>query len=127
MRYLILFLLISFNIQAESLKELSLEYKRYIGTAIIPIMYTRFNRYEPTNEIRLNLDINLTDSLFWDNKIRTRMDSTQFRTISWDFTVGYKIFNNLSIEFEHYSEHLLDVRLSPFPNHNTMGFKWIIK
>ncbi len=82
----------------------------------------------------LNLRVN-TDVLtygYWNNLVHSMTDEDaatgangQFRTVGWNFQLGLHATRWLDIEYEHYSQHLLDYdrRDQHFPVQDSIGIK----
>lgn len=80
----------------------------------------------------LNLNINLSSFLYFDNQIVSRTDSVnssfgQFRMVGWNYRAGIRPFDFLEIGIWHFSKHVLDHSLPyHFPVEDGIEIKLIL-
>jgi len=122
----ILLILASHSAQAQilELKKLDLSYKHYADSTRDPLFYDS----TPKESIDLRLNMDLADIFFWDNLVHSMTNNSQYYMIGWNFQFGIHVTDNLSIQYEHYSKHLLDDRYpyQKFPVEDSIGFTYTI-
>ena len=76
--------------------------------------------------LNLGLDIDMIDEvLFFDNKIVSLHDQSQFRMIGWHFSIGARLTRSFDLYYRHFSGHALDARYEkPFPFEDSVGIRW---
>jgi hypothetical protein len=105
------------------LRELSIQYKRYNEGTRYPYMMTK-----PNDGLNLKMDIDVIGGLYFDNRIVSNTDDGQYRFVGWNFQVGLRLFPALRIQYEHFSQHLME-QVNPatrFPVEDSIGFVWTI-
>lgn len=118
---LLLILLPSFS-WAIGLEEVSIEYNKYLNGRNL-LLYPE----APTQSLSFNLDTSL-NKFFWDNEIKSYTDKNGFRSIAWEFYLGYNIYNTIDVFYRHESQHVLDKKHSfaDFPYENSFGLRLYI-
>lgn len=84
-------------------------------------------------QYNLTMNLGLFDWFYWDNKVFSRTDRDvasgwgQFRYVSWQWSFGVRLTENLMFEYMHRSQHLLDVPYpAPYPLENGLGIRFTI-
>lgn len=124
MKFLFLLLLLPTIALADwhliEVQEVNVEYKQFLDGSRDAIVSQDGLGNLIDKEVNLNINFDISEYFYWNNMIHSIVDSNgvsggQFRLIGWNFRVGLRLTNYFDIEWEHFSQHLLDV-ISPFPN-----------
>ena len=113
------------------LQEVSLEYKSFSSGGRDPLITQ--NGLEDRaldKEVDLNVNIDILKYLYWNNTVHSMTDrftdggAGQFRLVGWDYKLGVRIFDSLHVQYEHFSQHLLDTtyKHGDFPVQDSLGF-----
>lgn len=119
-----LLFLLSFSAQAFEVLELDkldITYRYYTPGGRIPLINNNINNTEPANYLALGINLNILDNLRWDSIVHSYIDrdtatgASQFRTVSWEFSLYFSLFKWLDAGYYHHSQHVLDIN-------NKLGF-----
>lgn len=79
-------------------------------------------------ELVLNLNSYIYQYFYWNNRVITYTDkpetggSGQFRTVAWEYKLGFRVFSWLNLEMKHRSEHTLETQhQSAYPVQDSIG------
>lgn len=115
-----------------ALQEAMFEYKAYPLHSRQPLVTeSDFPEREIAKRLSLSLNTNFLTYIYWNNRIdgfvtrwRETGNAEQFRGIGWNFEVGVRAAPFLYVEYEHHSQHLLDIKgQRGFPVEDMVGFK----
>jgi hypothetical protein len=114
---LILSALLANSSDAVELTDASIQYQKFA----IPNFQPYFDR--PARErLTLRLDSDVFPGVFFNNRIHGTTDETQYKWIGWNFQVGIRPISQLSLQFEHHSQHMLDSNMGAhFPVEDSLG------
>jgi hypothetical protein len=123
-KFLLILLMWAGTAQAVELRELSVFYKYFNNRSRDPFLYDS----TPKEGLDLNFNVDLVGPFYWNNTVSAMTDDAQYKSVYWNFHVGFRLFPSLAVEFEHLSRHLLDDRYPymKFPVQNSLGFHWTI-
>lgn len=124
MKLLILLLSISFSAWADvpylKVQNLYLEAEKAYGTN------RSYNLPEdriPSHYANLGFDLTFTKYVYSNSKIKSVVDQSQFRNVSLDSELGFKLLG-LDIYARHFSGHALDSNYGKkFPQENSIGIR----
>lgn len=62
-------------------------------------------------DLEINLGVNLVffDNFYVDNMVWTQTDQSQYRTVGWNWKLGFRLTKEIEFGWEHFSRHTLDV------------------
>ena len=127
-KYGIILFSISFTIQAQDLSRFIKTKRLYIETerrVVTNREYYLRDRRDATYDVNLGLDLELPQTVYYNNKVTSITDSNQFRFIGLDFEVGMRPFEGIDVYFQHFSGHALDESYpEQFPQRNKIGIRW---
>lgn len=110
-------------VSAVELKNLSVYYQRFHPSNRIADL----QGHSAKEGVGLQLDTDLWGPLYWNNRIIAYTDNGQYRLVGWNMHFGVRFSKNFSVEYEHFSKHLLDtVGENKFPVQDSLGFIWQI-
>lgn len=76
-------------------------------------------------DVAMDINLDLFDwalgSVYWDNTINGRTTTAQFRYVAWEFELGHKFNDTVSVFYYHHSEHGMDIDRTGYPLHDTVG------
>lgn len=78
-------------------------------------------------ELNLHFDMDVLKYGYWHNMVHSMTDQDerghgQFRVVGWNFQAGVHLGSYLDVQYEHYSQHLLDASLPyAFPVQDSIG------
>jgi hypothetical protein len=90
-------------------------------------------RLQHTTKMIMNIDLACTYlnevCAFWNNNVNAKASSSQYRSVEWDFQLGFTLGKKLELGYSHSSNHELDRKSSDFarfPLENVVyvQFKW---
>lgn len=62
--------------------------------------------------------------IFWDNNVHMSMDSSQVRTVGWQYVIGFHVTTWFDLVKDHHSRHVLEgVQNDKFPVEDSYGFR----
>lgn len=102
------------------LKELNVNYKRFVSDGRDPLIYP----YVHKEAINLDVNMDLFNVFYWDNRILSVTDDAQYRGVGLNVKLGLRITQSLSLQYEHLSQHVLDdkvQRMDKFPVEDSIG------
>lgn len=99
----------------EPIEYLFIDYGRHVGYNYLYLPFT------PKENVSLNLGIRYGDA-FMTNIINGHTNEYTFKTVAWDYKIGYDVLKSFSVYFGHKSEHLLDEK-NKFYNRNELGVR----
>jgi len=111
----------SYAFEVLELDKLDITYRQYFKGGRVPLISNNINNTEPANYLGLGLNINLLETLRWDSIVHSYVDknnatgASQFRTVSWEFSLYFSLFKWLDAGYYHHSQHVLDTN-------NKLGF-----
>lgn len=80
--------------------------------------------YKPEYKLDVNLNLLMFDGvMFFDNKIFSEMDNTQYRKVGWNYSIGIHFGPFFDAFFEHKSEHLLDATPTYASRYDLIGVR----
>ena len=110
--------------------EINLEHKIFLPGSRYPLITNNGLGNNLEKELNLNLNIDVLKYGYFNNHIHSMTDISpganygQFRLIGWNFHIGIRLTNFLNIEYEHFSQHLLDAQFPyDFPLQNSVNIK----
>jgi hypothetical protein len=87
--------------------------------------YFLVDQYGATNDLNLGLDLEMPASIYFNNKITSITDDSQFRFVGYNFEIGAEPIKGIEVYFEHFSGHALDqTYVNDFPQFNKVGIRW---
>lgn len=117
------------------LKEVSISYKDFLGGGRDPLITQNgLDNRALDKEINLNINVDIYDHFYWNNTVHSMTDRVatggagQFRVIGWNYKLGARLFSSFHIQYEHFSQHLLDTTYvhGGFPVQDSLGFVFYI-
>lgn len=78
-------------------------------------------------ELNLHVDMDVLKYGYWHNMVHSMTDEDvnghgQFRLVGWNFQLGVHLGSYLDVQYEHFSQHLLDASLPyGFPVQDSIG------
>lgn len=96
------------------------EYGRFINDGQDVLIYPRKHK----DVINLKLDMDVLSFLYWNNTLMGMTDTGQFRAVSWEYQLGLRVSDMLSVQYKHRSQHILDAvqpYLPTFPLEDSVG------
>lgn len=82
--------------------------------------------------VDLLVNMDLMSYLYWDNTVHTISDVAtsgggQNRTVSWEYRLGVRVTEELSVGYFHHSQHILDFSYhSPLPLEDAFEIRFTI-
>ena len=127
MKRLLLLLLLCTNAYAANdnwfiqVDELTLNYKKYHPSSRHPLFYD--SKMKEGIDLTMNNDLGF-GLLFWDNVIHSATNSSQYYLVGWQFKLGLRMTQFLTVQYEHHSQHVLDSTYPnmKFPVEDSVGF-----
>lgn len=113
------------------LQEVSLHYKRFWDGGRDPLVTQNgLDGRAMDKELNLDINVDILRYFYWNNTVHSMTDRTidggngQFRVIGWNYKLGARIFPSFHIQYEHFSQHLLDTTYAHggFPVQDSVGF-----
>lgn len=105
------------------LQSMDIAYERFNGMPRYALLQSIEDR--PTTLLTISFSLGVLDWVYMDNKVETRTDISQYRTVSWEYEAGIRPWNGpIQVFLHHRSEHLLDTQ-GPvgFPEHDSVGIR----
>lgn len=87
------------------LNEIKVSYVNFFSGGRDPLISYNQN---PNKLLDLDVNTNFATYFFWNNKIHSMSDNSQFRVIGLNTLLGLRIFDFMDLYYYHYSQHLLD-------------------
>lgn len=90
-------------------------------------------RLQHTTKMIINVDLFCTYldgiCMFWDNEVDAKASSSQYRSVAWDYRLGWALGKKVDIGWWHRSNHELDRKSSNFARFELenvlfIQFKW---
>ncbi len=90
-------------------------------------------RLQHTTRMLMDIDIACTYfnevCLFWNNAINAKASDSQYRSVEWDFRVGWSLGKHIELGWHHTSTHELDRKSNEFARFGLenvvfIQFKW---
>jgi hypothetical protein len=109
------------------LQDVYLDYQHETTVGFDPVLQT-LNDPNVTlnNHLDLHLDLDVFKYFYWNNKINTTSDQSNFRVIGWEYALGVRLFPFLEAGYFHHSQHILDMPdVQHFPLENAIQIKLI--
>jgi hypothetical protein len=89
------------------LEEVSAQYKHFYPGARDPLFYNS----NPKEELNLTVNTTLLHYLFWNNRIHSMTNASQYYVVGWNLQLGVRLTPFLELGYDHFSKHLLDDKL----------------
>lgn len=127
MKLILAALLICATSQAVTLRDLSLNYRRFDPSNRMPDL----NGFTAKDGLTLNVDTDLFYRFYWNSRVVALTDNGGYKLVGLNFHLGVRVFSTLNLEYEHFSKHLLDHDDSGFPQHkfpveDSFGIVWTL-
>lgn len=113
------------------LQEVSVDAIQFFDGGNDPLITWNGLHHNVDKQIDLNINLKVSEVLYWDNKIHSMTDSNpagggQFRLIGWNFRFGVTLSEYLQVGYYHFSQHLLDYQLpgGAFPVLDGIEVRW---
>lgn len=85
------------------------------------------NQHEARYDVNLGMNFQLPYTLYFNNKVNTITDHSQFRFVGYTFETGIEPFKGIEVYYQHFSGHGLDESFpQDFPQYNKIGIRWNI-
>lgn len=90
-------------------------------------------RLQHTTRMLMDVDLACTYfnevCLFWNNSVNAKASSAQYRSVEWDFRMGWTLGKHLELGYHHVSTHELDRKSNEFARFGLenvvfIQFKW---
>ena len=104
------------------LTDLSMRYQKFAD-----VNYTPYLERPAKEQLTLTVKTDLLPGVFFNTFVHGTSDETQYKWIGLDVQFGLRPINELSFEYEHHSQHMLDNSIpggAHFPVQDSVGFTW---
>lgn len=113
--------------QAVELQRLVVNYQYFDGSNRIPDLAG----FKAKEGLSLSMDVDLGWRFYWNSRVVSLTDPGQYRMIGLNMHLGWRVTDKLSVEYEHFSKHLLDhgdsgFPAGKFPVSDSLGLVWTI-
>ena len=118
---LTLFFLAS-QIKAEQLQDVT-----YMNMEIKRMPYQRDALFPTTRKWDYELSLNFKwqkGRVFFESDLTGQTYDSRFRNMWWDYTLGIDIVPQVSVVWDHRSQHALDKFVDKFPVRDSYGIRW---
>lgn len=111
--------------------DLSVDYVQFFSGGRAPLISLNgLPNKELGQRVGVNMTLETLGVVYWANRIEgltdrdTAVGDGQFRSVGWEFDVGFHILPQLDVYYHHHSQHVLD-HAEPFayPVEDGIGFK----
>jgi len=106
----------SYAFEVLSLDKVDITYRSYFpGGRVLLINNNTLPNKSPASYLGLGVNMNVFEVFRWDNTIHSYVDkdsvngSSQFRTISWEFSIYISPMDFIDLGLYHHSQHVLDM------------------
>lgn len=100
------------------LDDISLNYQRFLPGARHPLFPSGM---EPKEELNLDFNTTILTYFYWNNRVHSMTNQHQFHVIGWNYRLGVRATPWLSLQYEHFSRHLLDTNYAGYPIQDSVG------
>lgn len=124
---LALLLILSTQARAIELRSLAVHYQWFDSSNRIPDL----DGFKAKEGLALSMETDLFWRFYWNTSIVSLTDPGQYRLVGLNMHLGARVTESLSVEYEHFSKHLLDhgdagYPAGKFPVQDSLGFVWVI-
>jgi hypothetical protein len=102
-------------------------YKQFMPGGRDPLVTENGLGHHMDKELNLHFDSTILKYGYWNNMVHSMTDEDvnghgQFRVVGWNFQLGAHLCKYLDVQYEHYSQHLMDAQLPyGFPVQDSVG------
>ena len=107
----IILLLAPIPAPAFELTNLSLVYQRFDPSNRIPDL----SGFIAKEGLNLEIDTNLFWRVYWGSRVVSFTDDGGYKLVGLNMHIGVRVLPSLSIEYEHFSKHMLDHTDANYP------------
>lgn len=101
------------------LQEFTFNYKRFADNNHAPYFADNARQKDA---VAFNAQADIGPYLFWNQEVHGESDPGQFHSIGYHFWLGARVTQNIDLQYEHHSQHLLDSsRTDHFPVEDSVG------
>lgn len=80
---------------------------------------------QPTHSLDLVLNVDITKSLYLNQRVSSQVGTYQFRHVGYEPEIGYRTKLGIDLYFRHFSGHALDFTYDQrFPEENVVGIRF---
>lgn len=124
---LALLLLLSTQAPAIELRSLAVHYQWFDSSNRIPDL----DGFKAKEGLALSMETDLFWRFYWNSSIMSLTDAGQYRLVGLNMHLGARVTDSLSVEYEHFSKHLLDhgdggYPAGKFPVQDSVGVVWTL-
>lgn len=101
-------------------QDLNMTYQYFNKPNVAPYFTTSSQK----ERLTLRMDTTADKLIFFNNRIHATTDATQYRMIGWEFELGTFLTKQLSLQYIHHSQHVLDAFRGQWPFEDSIAVRF---